>query len=47
MCRRERRHQLSFEDFFLPFGRKLSGDILWINLAEFIPLDRMNYDYAP
>jgi hypothetical protein len=26
MYRREHRHQLSFEDFFLPFGGKLSGD---------------------
>ncbi len=34
MCRREHRHQLSFEDFFLPFGGKLSGDNRWIKLAE-------------
>ena len=34
MYRREHRHQLSFEDFFLPFGGKLSGDNRWIKLAE-------------
>jgi hypothetical protein len=28
MYRREHRHQLSFEVFFLPFGGKLSGDNL-------------------
>ena len=37
MYRREHRHQLSFEDFFLRFGGKLSGDNRWIKLAELIP----------
>jgi hypothetical protein len=37
MYRRKPRHQLSFEDFFLPFGGKLSGDNRWIKLAEPIP----------
>jgi hypothetical protein len=37
MYPREPRHQLSFEDFFLQFGGKLSGDNRWIKLAEFIP----------
>jgi hypothetical protein len=34
MYRLEHRHQLSFEDFFLPFGGKLSGDNRWIKLAN-------------
>jgi hypothetical protein len=33
MYRREHRHQLSFKDFFLPFGGQLSGDNRWIKLA--------------
>jgi hypothetical protein len=42
MYRREHRHQLSFEDFFLPFGGKLSGDNRWIKLAELIPWDELD-----
>jgi transposase-like protein len=41
MYRREPRHQLSFEDFFLPFGGKLSGDNRWIKLADLIPWDEL------
>jgi hypothetical protein len=43
MYRREHRHQLSFEDFFLPFGGKLSGDNRWLKL---IPWDELEDDYA-
>jgi IS5 family transposase len=46
MYRREHRYQLSFEDFFLPFGGKLSGDNRWIKLAELIPWDELEDDYA-
>ena len=46
MYRREHRVQLSFEDFFLPFGGKLSGDNRWIKLAELIPWDELEDDYA-
>jgi transposase, IS5 family len=46
MYRREHRHQLSFEDFFLPFGGKLSGGNRWIKLAELIPWDELEDDYA-
>ena len=46
MYRREHRHQLSFEDFFLPFGGKLSGNNRWIKLAELIPWDDLEDDYA-
>jgi IS5 family transposase len=46
MYRRVPRHQLSFEDFFLPFGGKLSGDNRWIKLADLIPWDELEDDYA-
>ena len=46
MYRREHRHQLSFEDFFLPFGGKLFGDNRWIKLAQLIPWDELEDDYA-
>jgi IS5 family transposase len=46
MYRREHRHQLSFEDFFLPIGGKLSGDNRWIKLADLIPWDELEDDDA-
>ena len=44
MYRREHRDQLSFKDFFLPFGGQLSGDNRWIKLAELIPWDDLEDD---
>jgi hypothetical protein len=44
--RREPRHQLPFEDFFLPFGGKLSGDNRRIKLDALIPWDELEDDYA-
>jgi IS5 family transposase len=46
MCRREYRYQLSFKDFSLPFGGKLSGDNRWIKLADLIPWDELEVYYA-
>ena len=46
MYRRKDRNQLSFEDFFLPFGGKLSGENRWIKLAELIPWYELEDDYA-
>ncbi len=46
MYRREHRHQLSFEDFFLPFGGKLSCDNRWSKLAELIRCDELEDDYS-
>ena len=43
---REHRQQLSCADFFLPYGGKLSGDNRWIKLAELIPWDELEDDYA-
>lgn len=38
--------QLSFENFYLPFGGKLSGDNRWVKLAELIPWETVEADYA-
>ncbi len=38
--------QLSFENFYLPFGGKLSGDNRWVKLAELIPWATVEADYA-
>ncbi len=38
--------QLSFENFLLRFGSKLSGDNHWIKLAELIPCDELEDEYA-
>ena len=46
MYRRGHRDQLSFADFFLPFGGKLAGDNRWIKLAKLIPWDHLEDDYA-
>ena len=40
------RDQLSFEDFFQPFGGRLSDDNRWIMLAELIPWEDLEDDYA-
>jgi len=44
--RREHRDQLSFKDFFLPFGGQLSGGNRWIKLAELILWNELEDDYA-
>jgi hypothetical protein len=46
LYRREPCYQLSFADFFLPFGGKLSRDNRWIKLAELIPWDELEDDDA-
>jgi IS5 family transposase len=38
--------QLSFENFYLPFGGKLSGDNRWVKLAEMIPWEEFEASYA-
>ena len=40
------RDQLSFEDFFLPFGGQLSGDNRWIKPTPLIPRDDREDDCA-
>ena len=46
MYRRKEGNQLSFDDFFLPFGGKLSGDNRWVKLADLIPWDELEHHYA-
>ena len=38
--------QLSFENFYLPFGGKLSGENRWVKLAEVIPWESFESEYA-
>jgi hypothetical protein len=46
MYRRSHPGQLSFENFYLPFGGKLSGENRWIKLAELIPWESFEQEYA-
>ena len=38
--------QLSFENFYLPFGGKLSGENRWVKLAKLIPWDEVEAEYV-
>jgi transposase, IS5 family len=38
--------QLSFENFYLPFGGKLSGENRWVKLAALIPWEKFEAEYA-
>lgn len=46
MYRRSTPGQLSFENFYLPFGGKLSGENRWVKLAELIPWEEFEAHYA-
>ncbi|ABW25858.1 IS5-like element ISAcma17 family transposase [Acaryochloris marina] len=46
MYRRPSPGQLSFENFYLPFGGKLSGENRWVKLAELIPWESFESEYA-
>ena len=46
MYRRSTPGQLSFERFYLPFGGKLSGENRWVKLAELIPWEAYEEQYA-
>jgi hypothetical protein len=46
MYRRSTPGQLSFENFYLPFGGKLSGENRWVKLAELIPWEEFEAQYA-
>ncbi len=45
MYRKTSERQLSFENFYLPFGGKLSGQNRWVRLAEMIPWDLVDSFY--
>ena len=46
MYRRLSPGQLSFVDFYLPFGGKLSGDNRWVKLAALVPWEEFEATYA-
>ena len=46
MYRQESSKQLSFEDFYLPFGGHLDPNNRWVRLAELIPWDDFEKSYA-
>ena len=46
MYRQEVPRQLSFEDFYLPFGGHLDLNNRWVRLAELIPWDEFEESYA-
>jgi hypothetical protein len=46
MYRKETKNQLSFEDFYLPFGGRLNGDNRWIKLSQIVPWDDFEDEYA-
>ena len=46
MYRRLNRNQLSIEEFFLPFGGRLSADNRWVKLAKMMPWDLIEDLYA-
>ena len=46
MYRKTPEGQLAFEDFYLPFGGKLSGANRWVRLAGIIPWDLAESFYA-
>jgi hypothetical protein len=46
MYRKEPKQQLSFEDFYLPFGGHLDGNNRWIKLAALVPWEEFEEEYA-
>lgn len=46
MYRRSTPGQLSFENFYLPFGGKLSGENRWVKLTEMIAWEKFETEYA-
>ncbi|MEL6137343.1 MAG: transposase, partial [Cyanobacteria bacterium J06628_6] len=46
MYRKTSPGQLSFENFYLPFGGKLSGENRWVKLSELIPWTTFESVYA-
>lgn len=46
MYRTEQKEQLTFSDFYLPFGGSLSGKNRWVVLASIIPWEKFESKYA-
>ena len=46
MYRKDNPHQMTFQNFYLPFGGELSGENRWVILAEQIPWPRIEQNYS-
>jgi IS5 family transposase len=46
MYRKKDPHQLTFENFYLPFGGKLRSDNRWVILSQQIPWEQIEQEYA-
>ena len=46
MYRQNDPNQMTFEDFYLPFGGKLRSDNRWVLLSKQIPWEEMEQQYA-
>jgi hypothetical protein len=46
MYRQESSKQLAFDNFYLPFGGHLNPNNRWVKLAELIPWDEFEEEYA-
>ncbi len=46
MYRKNNSNQLTFQDFYLPFGGYLRGDNRWVILAKQIPWDQIEGIYG-
>jgi IS5 family transposase len=46
MYRTEDKQQLAFKDFYLPFGGKLNPTNRWVQLAQLIPWEDLEEEYA-
>jgi hypothetical protein len=46
MYRQSPTGQLSFENFYLPFGGNLSGENRWVRLAKLLPWEQFESEYA-
>lgn len=46
MYRKELKAQLSFADFYLPFGGRLNSENRWVQLSSLVPWDKFENKYA-
>jgi len=46
MYRKDNHHQMKFQNFYLPFGGKLSGENRWVILADQIPWQQIEEQYS-
>jgi hypothetical protein len=46
MYKKESKEQFNFKDFYLPFGGHLNGKNRWVYLAELVPWEDFEKEYA-